>query len=723
MPREYKAAYGEDLLERLVELFENVGDYKRTRMQFWKLVTDLFSKNFMKKIYDWCHEHGFALTGHLVLEETFYSQLVSNGACMPHFEYFDIPGMDWLGRHNNYSLTPYEVGSAARQTGKKQVLSETFACCGHNVGHDELKWIFEYQMVRGITLLCQHLEGYSNRGLRKRDYPPAMYIQQPWWQDYKMFNDAMSRTGMLLTGGDDKVDVLVLHPQTTAWTMYDDKNHQPLHDYNGRFLKLLKTLEEKHVNFHLGDETLIERHGKVEGDKFVIGEKSYSKVIIPEHEIFFDNTEKLLAQYKANGGIITTAEDIEANDIIDIPEITYCERHHDGYSVYFFVNSTTNTYKANIKIGAKVMDPVTGELYDFDGTHEFGKYASLIVIDDGSVRKPAQAKKQLNPIDLSGEWTIDAVSENSLTLDYCDYYFDGVLEEKHGYILNAMYRAIARMKKTHITCEYTISAEYVPTSLYLACEQPHLFDIKVNGQAIDKIDCGYFRDKAFRKLDIAKYFKAGENKIVLDTDFEQSQATYANIEKALKFESEKNKLTFDAELEQIYLVGDFSVKCEADKFTQIDKNACWYGGTFTIAEPKQTVTLENLEAQGFVGFAGEITVSKKFNAADKAMMLDFVKCGINVVKASVNGRHIADFMWEPYTADVSEYLTDGENTLTLTLVGNLRNMQGPFHLASGEQYGVGPYCFYKEKCVFYGGVTEGRWNDDYCFVNVSLKNR
>jgi len=279
------------------------------------------------------------------------------------------------------------------------------------------------------------------------------------------------------------------------------------------------------------------------------------------------------------------------------------------------------------------------------------------------------------------------------------------------------------MKKTHITCEYTINAEYVPAKLYLACEQPNLFDIKVNGQTIDKTDCGYFRDKAFRKLDIAKYFRVGENKIVLDTDFEQSAKTYENIEKALKFESERNKLTFDAELEQIYLVGDFSVECEADKFTQIDKNACWYGGTFTIAEPKQTVTLENLEAQGFVGFAGEITVSKKFSTADKAMMLDFVKCGINVVKASVNGKHIADFMWEPYTADVSEYITDGENTLTLTLVGNLRNMQGPFHLASGEQYGVGPYCFYKEKCVFYGGATEGRWNDDYCFVNVTLKNR
>ena len=51
----------------------------------------------MKQIHDWCAAHGLKFTGHLVLEESFESQLVSNGACMPHYEYFDIPGMDWLG--------------------------------------------------------------------------------------------------------------------------------------------------------------------------------------------------------------------------------------------------------------------------------------------------------------------------------------------------------------------------------------------------------------------------------------------------------------------------------------------------------------------------------------------------------------------------------------------------------------------------------------------------
>jgi hypothetical protein len=280
LPEEYERAYGEDLLLHLPQLFMAVGDYKRTRVNFWKLVTELFSKNFMKKLYDFCDSHGLKLTGHVVLEEDLLCQLVSNGACMPHYEYFHIPGMDWLGRNNRPSLTPYQVGSVARQLGKKQVLSETFACCGHGVGHDELKWIYEYQMVRGVNLLCQHLQGYSNRGLRKRDYPPAMYIQQPWWKDYRMFNDAMSRIGMLLCEGDDAVDTLVLHPQTTAWALYDDappkyaESIKEIRRYNASLMSLIGTLERKHINFHLGDEIMMERHARVEGAALGIGGKT-----------------------------------------------------------------------------------------------------------------------------------------------------------------------------------------------------------------------------------------------------------------------------------------------------------------------------------------------------------------------------------------------------------------------------------------------------------------
>ena len=733
MPEEYKKAYGEDLIPHLPELFKPVKDYKATRVRFWKMVTELFSKNFMKQIYDWCAAHDFKFTGHLVLEETLTSQLFSNGACMPHYEYFHIPGMDWLGRHNTPSLTTHQLRSAARQTGKKQVLSETFALCGHNVGHDELKWIYEYQMVRGVNLLCQHLEGYSNRGLRKRDYPPAMYIQQPWWKDYKTFNDAMSRIGMILSEGDDGVETLILHNQTTAWALFDDNDdlkmgketsssYQKIREYHDDLMKTIDTLEKKHVNFHLGDEILMERHGRVEGKTLIIGKKAYNKVILPKHEVLLENTEKLLKEYSANGGTILTAEEIPANPVIDIPEITYCERRTPEYDVYYFVNSTENTFSATIPVGNKVVNIATGELSDFGGKHTFRKYESLLLIDDRTGRKAAPTPKELTPIDLSGEWEIKAASENSLTLDYCDYYFDGVLEEKHGYVLNAMYRAIDRMKKTNIRMVYTVEADHRPEMLFLAVETPEIFTITVNGESVDKTDCGYFRDKAFRKIDITRHFKVGTNEIALEVDFEQSEAVYENIRKSREFESEKNKLTFDMEIEQIYLVGDFDVS-GVGTFTDLPRKACRFAGKPLISAPRRYISLQNIEQQGFLFFAGEITVSKKFTANSKELCLDFEKMGINVVHAALNGEKIGTFFWEPYHADVSSLVKEGENELTLTLVGNLRNMQGPFHLTLGESYNVTPGDFYKEPCLWFGGSAKERWTDDHCFAHISLSNR
>ena len=48
LPEEYEKEYGENLLPKIGELFFAVGDYENTRLKFWRLVTMLFSRNFMK---------------------------------------------------------------------------------------------------------------------------------------------------------------------------------------------------------------------------------------------------------------------------------------------------------------------------------------------------------------------------------------------------------------------------------------------------------------------------------------------------------------------------------------------------------------------------------------------------------------------------------------------------------------------------------------------------
>ncbi len=718
--KEYKERYGEDILDSLESLFLPAGDYKAVRVKFWRMVVDLFSNAYMKQIHDSCAAHGVRFTGHLLCEETFESQLVTNGACMPHYEYFDMPGMDWLGRQTFDCLTARQLTSAAEQMGKSDVLSETFALCGHGVSLTELKGIYEWQMVRGVNRLCQHLEGYSLRGLRKRDYPPAMYKQQPWWSEYKKFNDAVSRTGMLISQSTVAPDILVLHPQTTAWTMYHYGSLDEINALCDEFLKVIKTLEQKHVMFHLGDETVMARHARVENGKIIIGKQSYSTVITDCCHYMFDDTERLLGEFTAQGGKIVSAAEIADNPVTDNVDITYSTRQLDGAVLHYFVNSSYEPKHAKINVQGKKLDVLTGELLDFCGEYDFEPWDSLIIIEDGS--KNAGSPKQQNIIVPNGEFEVIA-AENALTLDKCDYYFDGELQEKDGYVLNIANRANALQRAVKIHQDYHVKADYVPEKLYLVCETPEMFKISINGTEVEKEPCGRYRDKSFKKTDISGLLHKGENVISFDCDFAQSVKTYENLEKATHFETEMNKLCYDMEIEAIYLLGDFSVKTdgewtETDKTDPIGRNGVRYRGDFVIAEPKKTVTPKHIEKQGFPFFCGEMTLRGKINITGENPVLKFNKCGINAIRAEINGIE-KTVLWSDLLP-LADFGAEGETEIKLTLINNLRNLLGPHHLQSGESGLVSPSSFFKEACVWKGNFGDGDWNDDYCFINTGF---
>lgn len=721
LPEEYKKEYGDELLDKLLELFRPVGDYEVTRVRFWRLVTKLFSENFVKPLYDWCTERGLGFTGHLVCEETLESQLTCNGACMPHYEYFTMPGMDWLGRDITECLTPLAVSSVAHQTGKKEILSETYALCGHNTGFDELKSIAQWQMVNGITKLCQHLEGYSLRGLRKRDYPPAMYCQQPWWEEYSVFNDSMSRIGMLLSEGEVHFDTLLLHNQSTAWALYDSSPDckAEIMEYNNALLSAYRTLQQKHVLFHFGDEIILERHGRVEGNTLVIGTQRYTRIVIPPHKLLLQSTEKLLEQFTAAGGIVTTADKVEDAGVCSSPMITYTKREFDGFNILYFINNNNEAVTASFDCGSKMLDITTGETLPFYGTYKFDPYGSLVLIDDGLAFPKKGFEKQLRPLSLSGSWQITAQTLNTLTLDTCRVYVDGELYSEKENACDVTHIALGLKRAARIKCEFEFDAAAVPEEAYLVCETPQSFDIRINGEQKDLRDVGYFADSSFRKLAIDGLLHEGTNTVSLETFFSPSPQIYDDIEKSLLFESEKNKLTFDIEFESIYIAGNFSVKAGAE-FKKLPRNALRCAGPFMIDKPVEKISLANIEQQGYPFFSGRLTVTKTFDLPDENYGVYFSKKGVNAVDITVNGEKFAPVLWAPFACDISSALHKGTNTVEITLVNNLRNLLGPHHLPEGESYRVCPVHFYRRGCVW-TNMQERGWNDEYCLVEFGIE--
>ena len=711
---EYKARYNDELYPHLEELFLPVGNYRMTRIRFWKMVTDLFSESYFKQIYDWCNERGLKRTGHLACEEAMCSQLTSNGACMPHYEYFHIPGMDWLGRGIFNCLTARQVSSVAEQLGKEAVISETFALCGHNVSFAELKGIYEWQMVRGINLLCPHLEGYSLRGIRKRDYPPAMYFQQPWWSEYDKLLDGLSREGMILNEGQKKTDVLLIHPQTTAWSFFDDDNCEGLDEINREFLNAVEQLERKHIAFHLGDETIMERHAKAENGKIVIGDRKYDKVIAAYCCDLLPSTERLLGEYIRQGGKLYNVSGLQYNDIVEDEGIIYTARYFDEFMVHFFVNSSSDRKKVKINAGGDRIDFYSGEETPFNGIHEFEPWGSLLLVDRGEKPIAAEAVEK-TAIKLDGQFKVNTKTINAITLDRCDYYFDGVLQERDGYVLNICERANELERTVQIHLTYHVSIDRVPETLYLVCETPEIFKIHINGKDFKKSPVGYFRDNSFKKLDIHDLVHQGENTISFDCDFVQSEGVYKALRNARVFESEKNKLSYDMEIEPIYLIGDFGVRTSGT-WQRLDKNAVRYTGSFAIDNLPETISIKNIEQQGFPFFCGELELEGEIDIEGDSPVLELDMKGVNAVRIEVGGSY------KTALTDNKIPLSDcerGMQKIKLTLINNLRNLLGPHHLNEGECTHVGPFSFYKERCIW-NDAPEDAWNENYCFVEFGI---
>lgn len=551
----------------------------------------------------------------------------------------------------------------------------------------------------------------------------------------KVFFDSMSRVGMLIAEGNVNVDTLLIHPQSTAWTLYNGyefntESAKKIMEYNGAFLKDMRSIEDKHVEYHLGDETMMRRHAYVEDGKLVIGKMSYSTVVLPtKYKVLLPATEELLEEFRAAGGKIITVDEVVANDIIAPSRLSYTSRSFEDFDMYYFVNTDNAPLTAEISRGNKMMVIETGELVPFSGTHTFEPYESLVVIDTHEDRTVEHNEPTSNALSLGGEWKVEGFTHNSLTLDKCDYYFDGELVEKEGYVLNILPRINALERAVALKQVYRFTLDCVPSEIFLATETPEIFDIKVNGKTLEKTDCGYFRDIAFRKLNIASYVTEGENEITFESVIQQTPACYEHISKSWTFESMKNCLSYDMEVEPIYIVGDFALRF-VDEPKEKSDGSYIIDNAPAIAEAPKSVDIAHLDYAGFAEFAGELTLSREIELDSTDYHVILKGAAMNAIRLKINGKDVATKLYAPYRVELNDYLTVGKNTFELTVVNNLRNMMGPHHLTREEDRWVCPGIFYKESNIFHHPAGAGAdchdvnsfYNDSYLLMNYGIKD-
>ena len=196
---EFLRRYGFDARPIIPELFyrKNGERVAPVKLHYIDLANALFLERFAKPLNDWCNDHGIIFTGHVLHEDSLMNQTVSNGSLMRFYEYMGYPGIDVLTEHNRCYWIVKQLSSAARQLGKKWLLSELYGCTGWQFDFKSHKAVGDWQALFGINLRCQHLSWYTMEGEAKRDYPASILHQSPWYKEYRKVEDHFSRLGLL----------------------------------------------------------------------------------------------------------------------------------------------------------------------------------------------------------------------------------------------------------------------------------------------------------------------------------------------------------------------------------------------------------------------------------------------------------------------------------------------------------------------------------------------
>jgi hypothetical protein len=300
---------GYNLRPRLPDLFFDVSpDSARVRHDFYTTLTALYSDAYFRQIHEWCRDRDVLFTGHLLYEEWLRQMIRVEGNPFSHYRHLDVIGVDHLYPIIGSRDRPAEhvamklASSAAHQLGSDRLLCESFGGIFMDATLQRMKWLTDWEYVLGVNLLNPHGYHYTLEGPRKRDWPPSMFYQYPWWHFFDEFSTYVSRLSHLLTGGRHVAKVAVLWPASALFAGYTPQARNP-HSTRTEsdFNALTDLLLRLHHDFDYLDEDML-AEAAIDSGRIRVRDEAYELLILPPITHLKLSTVDCLERFAGSGG-------------------------------------------------------------------------------------------------------------------------------------------------------------------------------------------------------------------------------------------------------------------------------------------------------------------------------------------------------------------------------------------------------------------------------------
>lgn len=719
------------------------------RYIYHEMTKECFSRVFMDRIGDWCHDNGILMTGHILGEENLTSQMTTVGDAMRTYKKMDIPGVDILTDSRELSTVKQAV-SVAAQYGREGVMSELYGVTNWDCTFKTYKLQGDWQSALGITIRIPHLSHMTIKGEAKRDWPASIFYQSPWYKEYSYIEDHFARLNTVLTRGKRITKIAVLHPVESMWVKAgnDDLTKETRKELEKNFKQTTEWLLYNTLDFDYVSESLLAEQNISYNKRLTVGKTSYDTVIVSNLLTIRDTTLDILERFAENGGKVIFMGDIPqyvygsysdratelAEKCICIPndkdrllgELEYlrdveiicdgmkadnlfCQLRQDNGCKWLFVSHVNigngekenNIVKIKGEYSVVVYDTVTGKRFNMPAYVKNG-YTSVewsCYSEDSILLQLNKTKsefeeyrplKNYSTVQKIAEIKVNRTEPNAVLLDCAAFSVDGGAVQDREEILradNKIRKMLGFTQKTGSDRQPWATEITQEHSVTLFYNIYSEIDVSAQLAIENPQNCHIYLNGSEIGNDITGWYVDKNIKVIDLPDIR-------NGKNELKVELMYNEKTM---LENMYILGDFGVRLDGRKavITKND-NAVGYG---------------DVTKQGMPFYTGNIEYEFDLDIDEKEeYSIHIPEFKSPLIKVYVDGKEKGLIAYAPHRLSLDVF-DKGRHKIKVVLYGNRFNSFGAIHNANKNYvwYGNGSY-----------RTTGDDWTYDYMLRSAGI---
>jgi len=709
LPEDYRQAYGQELWDILPHLYCGTDPQSQlSRLRYRRLLGDLWRDRFVRPLARWCEAHGIPLTGHFSPEEDpIWQTLVTPGwtdiTAELHWPGFDqITSLIGIGLHNHRCLGPKLTSSLVHQRGHEHIMSEALGVSGEGLTIERMKKTIDWLAVCGSTdKFVFHGQFMSLDGHRKREAPPSIFFQAPYWQHMHKLSDYIHNLTGWFNRGKPYRPIAILYPTAAfeAWVIPQNDKATYLAQHLGN---LVGRLAMAGLDFDMIADRDLPKAKLIQIDgrpMLQMGKAVYETLVLPNVQILDEATAQSLVEFCSASlqiqsltttvSIIGTSDQIQKLPLphsqIDDLVNTLIHQHRTWLNVPSEQAIFVNSQYINDELQRLIWNPnetpipiiIAGSELDgyfsFDGSSphsirtispdkwqiELEPWQSLVVCNECvGARKlsPTLPSTDSKNTLRTSNWSIKPHSHNDLVLSH--WRLQLATGQEHTVCLPAPSGRLPWGLDGEIvtmTCEVIINELFDQASLlWDRSTFGGTYQLQINGQIVPPPQHIRKKDIHERLVPIGDFLQTGANRLEIKIGPVQTHKP--------------------AMLDPLHLTGWFKVKRTSDEnypaeITRIRKE-------IPIEVPQDWTQL------GFPHYSGTMSYRciLAINSVEGRYFLKIPACqdGLEVF---INDASAGTLCWQPYYLEITQFLKSGNNTVSIqvsnTSINRLEAMPQP----------------------------------------------